>query len=361
MAVTEVVAVEAKVVVVVAVAAKVAVVVAMVVVAGAVLLAGVVAPVKTEYTGDLNSKFEFDRFLPVTAVTGSENRYRRPAVGPTANLALPQKERKSLPLTSTNIARLQSRRLPTLLGQARRGRAEVAAAPTSTTIFPYFSMDFFCHMAAIVAPLLPPVPEFTQPAPPRSPETGGSGHGEAARGSCPWDDGPHRGVRSIAVTHKRFLESMRVEYADRNGRPLLGEKHGGGTHWPEPLLHTSYSYARPSCRAGLPVRVRDDWGERVLATARRTAGGTVYGPFGGDAGADDGFTCWERLAPRRAGPLHALRRGPRARARGVPILRPSSTAAMAASSSSEQEETVLVVLQVTLHGGSVAVHWPGKG
>lgn len=48
-------------------------------------------------------------------------------------------------------------------------------------------------------------------------------------GGSPWDDGPHRGVRSITVTYGRFLESMRAEYAgDRNGRPVLGEKHGGG-------------------------------------------------------------------------------------------------------------------------------------
>ena len=49
------------------------------------------------------------------------------------------------------------------------------------------------------------------------------------RGGSPWDDGPHRGVRSITLTHGRFLESMQVEYVDRNGRPVLGEKHGGGT------------------------------------------------------------------------------------------------------------------------------------
>jgi hypothetical protein len=49
------------------------------------------------------------------------------------------------------------------------------------------------------------------------------------RGGSPWDDdGPHRGVRSITVAYGQFLESMTVEYVDRNGRPFFGEKHGGG-------------------------------------------------------------------------------------------------------------------------------------
>ncbi|CAL4961812.1 unnamed protein product [Urochloa decumbens] len=59
-------------------------------------------------------------------------------------------------------------------------------------------------------------------------------------GGSPWDDGPHRGVRSITVTYARFLESMRVEYVDRSGRPVLAEKHGGGT------------------RHSLSAKVRDD-------------------------------------------------------------------------------------------------------
>ncbi|TVU35378.1 hypothetical protein EJB05_17265 [Eragrostis curvula] len=49
------------------------------------------------------------------------------------------------------------------------------------------------------------------------------------RGGSPWDDGPHRGVRSITLAYSRFLESMTVEYVDRSGRPVYGEKHGGGT------------------------------------------------------------------------------------------------------------------------------------
>ena len=49
------------------------------------------------------------------------------------------------------------------------------------------------------------------------------------RGGSPWDDGPHRGVRSITVTYSRSLESIRVEYVDSNGRSVHGEKHGGGT------------------------------------------------------------------------------------------------------------------------------------
>jgi hypothetical protein len=62
------------------------------------------------------------------------------------------------------------------------------------------------------------------------------------RGGSPWDDGPHRGIRSITVTYARSLESIRVEYADGNGRPVHGEKHGGGTDRSHSVKVRSYIY-----------------------------------------------------------------------------------------------------------------------
>ncbi|RLN25583.1 hypothetical protein C2845_PM07G20400 [Panicum miliaceum] len=106
------------------------------------------------------------------------------------------------------------------------------------------------------------------------------------RGGSPWDDGPHRGVRSITVTYGRFLESMRVEYVDRNGRPVLGEKHGGGMgrslsakielDFPYEFV-TGVSGCYGGAHGGSPPVVRS----LAFATSR----GAAHGPFG-DADAD---------------------------------------------------------------------------
>lgn len=106
------------------------------------------------------------------------------------------------------------------------------------------------------------------------------------RGGSPWDDGPHRGVRSITVTWGRLLESMQVEYVDRSGRPVLGEKHGGGTRrsrsqkieldFPYEFL-TGVSGCYGAAHGGSPPVVQS----LTFATSRWT----VHGPFG-DAGAE---------------------------------------------------------------------------
>ncbi|XP_066314836.1 jacalin-related lectin 19-like isoform X2 [Miscanthus floridulus] len=106
------------------------------------------------------------------------------------------------------------------------------------------------------------------------------------RGGSPWDDGPHRGVRSITVTYSRSLESIRVEYVDSNGRSVHGEKHGGGTDrslsvkidvdFPYEFL-TVVSGCYRAAHAGSPPVVRS----LTFATSR----GTVHGPFG-EADAD---------------------------------------------------------------------------
>ena len=46
-------------------------------------------------------------------------------------------------------------------------------------------------------------------------------------GGSPWDDGSYNGVREITLVHGSCIDSITVVY-DRNGRPLNGEKHGGG-------------------------------------------------------------------------------------------------------------------------------------
>ncbi|GJN17922.1 hypothetical protein PR202_gb05030 [Eleusine coracana subsp. coracana] len=103
------------------------------------------------------------------------------------------------------------------------------------------------------------------------------------RGGSPWDDGAHRGVRSITVAYGRSLESMTVEYVDRNGRPVHGEKHGGGTsrsrtekielEYPyEFVTGVSGSY-REAHGGSLPV---------VRSLTFTTSRGKVHGPFGYD-------------------------------------------------------------------------------
>ena len=53
------------------------------------------------------------------------------------------------------------------------------------------------------------------------------------RGGSPWDNGPHRGVRT--PEHHRHVRPLPgvdegvEEYVDSNGRSVHGEKHGGAT------------------------------------------------------------------------------------------------------------------------------------
>lgn len=223
----------------------------------------------------------------------------------------------------------------------------------------------------------------------------------------PWDDGAHRGVRSIALTYGRFLESMRVEY-DRNGHPVHGEKHGGGGDG-----RTSRTAEVRACvrapvqvssstkknvhlfeslplslidagEAGLPVRVPDRRRRPVRpGGARRIDGGSVAdvpdehgggaravrGRVGGrgavrvpDGGRRGGRVQREErvVAPRRrrparrgAAPGDALRRGPGARRHGVPVFRlRERRQQLGSASAAAEEEAVRVVLQISRQNDS---------
>ncbi|CAL4954869.1 unnamed protein product [Urochloa decumbens] len=105
-------------------------------------------------------------------------------------------------------------------------------------------------------------------------------------GGSPWDDGPHRGVRSITVTYARFLESMRVEYVDRSGRPVLAEKHGGGTrHSLSAKVELEYPYEFVTGVSGCYRAAHGGSPPVVRSLTFATSRGAVHGPFG-DAGAD---------------------------------------------------------------------------
>lgn len=45
-------------------------------------------------------------------------------------------------------------------------------------------------------------------------------------GGSDWDDGSYNGIREITIVHARCIDSIKVVY-DKNGRPFMGEKHGG--------------------------------------------------------------------------------------------------------------------------------------
>lgn len=45
-------------------------------------------------------------------------------------------------------------------------------------------------------------------------------------GGTPWDDGTHEGIREVTLVYGDCIDSLRVVY-DRNGKPLMAEKHGG--------------------------------------------------------------------------------------------------------------------------------------
>uniref|UniRef100_J3L3C0 Jacalin-type lectin domain-containing protein n=1 Tax=Oryza brachyantha TaxID=4533 RepID=J3L3C0_ORYBR len=110
----------------------------------------------------------------------------------------------------------------------------------------------------------------------------------------PWDDGAHRGVRRIILTYGRFLESMRVEYDDRSGRPVLGEKHGGGSggdgraggsRTAEVKLDYPYEFLTGVKGRMGPVA----HGSPVIRSLTfRTSKGAVHGPFGDPVPPGDG-------------------------------------------------------------------------
>ncbi|KAL6614652.1 hypothetical protein ACP70R_036922 [Stipagrostis hirtigluma subsp. patula] len=104
-------------------------------------------------------------------------------------------------------------------------------------------------------------------------------------GGSPWDDGPHRGIRSITVMYCRYLESMKVEYIDRSGYPVLGEKHGGGAQrshsetveldYPGEFVTGVRGWYGVAHRGSTPV---------VRSLTFETSQGKEHGPFGDEDG-----------------------------------------------------------------------------
>ncbi|TVU03287.1 hypothetical protein EJB05_51180 [Eragrostis curvula] len=105
------------------------------------------------------------------------------------------------------------------------------------------------------------------------------------RGGSPWDDGPHRGVRSITLAYSRFLESMTVEYVDRSGRPVYGEKHGGGTSRSRSeKIELDFPYEFVTGVSGRYQEVHVGSLPVVRSLTFTTSRGKVHGPFGYDEG-----------------------------------------------------------------------------
>ncbi|WOK98586.1 hypothetical protein Cni_G07298 [Canna indica] len=99
------------------------------------------------------------------------------------------------------------------------------------------------------------------------------GHGGSA-----WDDEMHTGIREITLVYDRCIDSIQVEY-DQNGKPLLGEKHGGTggnttikikLEYPQEYLTTVSGHYFPVVYGGSPV-IRSLTFKSNLRT---------FGPFG---------------------------------------------------------------------------------
>ncbi|KAG8055698.1 hypothetical protein GUJ93_ZPchr0001g30301 [Zizania palustris] len=111
-----------------------------------------------------------------------------------------------------------------------------------------------------------------------------------AAGSA-WDDGAHRGVRSITVTYWQYLESLTVEY-DMNGQAVVGEKHGGGGGGTSGIhvgeIKLDYPYESLTGVGGRYGPVTYGGSPVVRSLTFRTSRGTVHGPFGNAAGGPEG-------------------------------------------------------------------------
>ncbi|ONK69979.1 uncharacterized protein A4U43_C05F28950 [Asparagus officinalis] len=102
------------------------------------------------------------------------------------------------------------------------------------------------------------------------------------QGGVPWDDGNYRGILSITLVYDRCINSIRVEY-DKNGRPILGERHGGsgGRHviqikfaYPEEYLTDISGYIAPMVHGGSPV----------IRSLRFNTNKQTFGPYGIEEG-----------------------------------------------------------------------------
>ncbi|KAL8537710.1 hypothetical protein ACS0TY_012744 [Phlomoides rotata] len=101
-------------------------------------------------------------------------------------------------------------------------------------------------------------------------------------GGANWDDGCYNGVREITITYARCIDSIRITY-DNNGRPILGEKHGGvggiktgqiKLQFPDEFLTSVSGHYSPVVHGGSHV-IRS----LTFKSSRRT-----YGPFGVEEG-----------------------------------------------------------------------------
>ncbi|XP_072967197.1 jacalin-related lectin 19 [Typha angustifolia] len=106
-------------------------------------------------------------------------------------------------------------------------------------------------------------------------------------GGSTWDDGSYNGVRKITMTYGKCIDSIMIEY-DKNGKPVLAEKHGGigGNHtiqielkYPDEFLTTISGHYAPVVRGGSPV-IRS-------LTFKSNQG--IFGPFGTEEGTPFSF------------------------------------------------------------------------
>ncbi|KAF5204049.1 Jacalin-related lectin [Thalictrum thalictroides] len=106
-------------------------------------------------------------------------------------------------------------------------------------------------------------------------------------GGSNWDDGSYTGVRSITLVYDRCIDSIRVEY-DKNGKPVLAEKHGGTggsqtttiqLQYPEEFLTSVSGHYCPVVHGGSAV-IRS----LTFKSNRRS-----FGPFGVQEGTPFSF------------------------------------------------------------------------
>ncbi|XP_008806712.2 jacalin-related lectin 19 isoform X2 [Phoenix dactylifera] len=101
-------------------------------------------------------------------------------------------------------------------------------------------------------------------------------------GGSPWDDGSYSGVREIYLVYDRCIDSIRVLY-DKNGKPVLAEKHGGvggnltvqvKLHYPEEFLTSVSGHYSPVVHSGSPV----------IRSLTFKSNQRAFGPFGVEEG-----------------------------------------------------------------------------
>ncbi|XP_018843317.1 jacalin-related lectin 19-like isoform X2 [Juglans regia] len=99
-------------------------------------------------------------------------------------------------------------------------------------------------------------------------------------GGASWDDGIYHGVREITLVYALCIDSIRVLY-DKNGKPVLAEKHGGGGGYKTAEIKLQYP---EEFLVSVSGHYSEFNGSQVIRSLSFKSNRRNFGPFGVEEG-----------------------------------------------------------------------------